>query len=312
MEKESRTGETSESEAAISTAAAEWFARLLDAPSAADHQRFRAWLLADERHGHAYCELERLWTGAGLAGEPGSTTGVSRRTVLKGAGLALIAAGTGLTALRLTRPFGDHATGTGETATVKLADGTRVELSPRTTFSIDFSETARRVRLQEGEIFVDVAADAARPFTIEAGDLRATALGTEYSVAIAPEETSVLVTKHAVEVSAGGRSLILDEGQSLSYSEGRLSEPGDADTQARLAWRRGQLVFLSTPFSKVVEDIGRWRQGKIVVMDRQLARQPVTLIVDVKRSDRILETMELGLPIRVVPLSPWLTLIYRR
>lgn len=47
-------------------------------------------------------------------------------------------------------------------------------------------------------------------------------------------------------------------------------------------------------------------------MDERLAQSRVTIIVDVKRSDTILDTLALGLPIKVQTLSPWLTFIYPR
>ncbi|MCJ7995328.1 FecR family protein [Rhizobium cremeum] len=310
MKKTPRRSSTDETD--ISRAAAEWFARLLDEPNPAAHQQFRAWLLEDERHARAYAEFERLWSGAGLVGESGRASSLSRRTMLKGGGLVIVAGGAGFAGLTLLRSFGDYSTGTGETKTVTLPDGTRIELSPQTAFSIDFSEKARRVRLMRGEIFVSVVADPSRPFAVETDDLRATALGTQYSVAIEPEGTSVFVTQHAVEVTAAGRREILNEGQSLSYRKGRLSDPVETDIETRLAWRSGKLVFLSAPFGKVIADIERWRRGKIVLMDPELADRPVTLIVDVKRSDRILDTLQLGLPVRIVTVSPWLALVYTR
>jgi transmembrane sensor len=88
--------------------------------------------------------------------------------------------------------------------------------------------------------------------------------------------------------------------------------PVKADVETQLSWRSGKLVFLSTPFRDVVSSLSRWRTGKIIVMDERLAQSRVTIIVDVKRSDTTLDTLALGLPIKVQTLSPWLTFIYPR
>jgi transmembrane sensor len=77
-----------------------------------------------------------------------------------------------------------------------------------------------------------------------------------------------------------------------------------------VSWRDGKLVFISTPFEDVVATLSKWRRGKMIVMDKALARRPVSIIVDVRRAGRILENLEDGLPIRVTSYSPWLSLIY--
>ncbi len=46
-------------------------------------------------------------------------------------------------------------------------------------------DTRRTVRLLRGRAFFDVARDPDRPFTVEAGDARVTALGTAFAVSLA-------------------------------------------------------------------------------------------------------------------------------
>jgi len=300
-----RTGEQ------ISREAAEWFALLLDGQEReTDRQRFRKWLLADERHAGAYAELERLWSGAGMVQNRPTTSNPSRRTALKTGGVAVLLLAAGYGSFRMSGPSADYSTGTGETATFTLPDGSTAMLSTRSALSIDFSPGHRRVVLERGEAFFDVAPDPRRPFTVDAADLSATALGTAYSVGFRDDGIEVTVTKHAVNVSNGKSSQRLGEGETLIYRNGGLSRPVATDVETQLSWRTGKLVFLSTPLRDVVTSLSRWRTGKIVIMDDRLARSPVTIIVDVKRSGAILDTLALGLPITIRNLSPWLTLIY--
>lgn len=296
-------------DATIEREAAEWFARLIDDERPESHEVFRQWLVADERHGRAFGAFERLWTGAGVASAVGGR--LTRRNALKG-GAAVLLAGAGLGVTRLFWPASDHSTGIGETAIRTLADGSRVQLSPQTALSVDFSDTHRRVRLDKGEAYFEVAADPGRPFSVRARGVSATALGTEYAVANRDDRVSVLVTRHAVNVEAGGQSRRVEEGESVSWQAGRLAVPMAADTETELAWRSGRLVFLATPLSTVIEDIGRWRRGKIVIMSEELARRPVTLIVDVNRSETILDTLAFGLPIKITQVSPLLAFITPR
>jgi len=301
------------SEDEISRRAAEWFALLLDGgETASDRQALREWLLADERHAKAYADLERLWSGAGIVHDLGKAPSSSRRTVLKTGGAAVVLAGAVWGGMRLLGPAATYSTGTGETAAVTLPDGSTATLSTRTALTLDFDAGRRRVVLEKGEAFFEVAPDASRPFVVEAADLFSTALGTAFSVGFQEGGIAVTVTEHAVSVSTGDKFQRVEQGESLLYRNGRLSIPLKADVETQLSWRSGKLVFLSTPFQDVISSLSRWRTGRIIVMDERLARSPVTIIVDVKRSDTILDTLALGLPIRVQNLSPWLTFIYPR
>ena len=82
-------------------------------------------------------------------------------------------------------------TATGESRTVTLADGSQVNLSGGSAIGVDITSEERRVRLLSGEAFFDVAHDAARPFTVEAGEARIVVLGTAFDVALDPSATTV-------------------------------------------------------------------------------------------------------------------------
>lgn len=307
--------ETSQDDAPdrVSRQAAEWFAKLLDGDTAkAEFVAFRAWLQQDPSHAEAYADLERLWAEAGMAPGLEEKASPPRRALLKGAGAAVVLAGAGLAGFRYLMPAGDYRTGVGETLAVDLADGSRMELSTSTAVSIEFSRQARHVRLLWGEAYFTVAADPLRPFTVAAGEVTTRALGTAFSVAVEHDGVIVSVSEHAVLVEAGSDAIEVEAGQTVSYSNRRLSRPDEADMEARLAWRRGQLVFISTPFGDVVAALNRWRRGRMIVMDDNLARRPVTVIVDARRAETFLETLERSLPVRIDTYSPWLALIYPR
>ena len=62
----------------------------------------------------------------------------------------------------------DHRTGTGEQKRVTLADGSVVELNTRTSLSVHFTATQRRLDLIDGEACFSVASDTQRPFIVAA------------------------------------------------------------------------------------------------------------------------------------------------
>jgi transmembrane sensor len=297
----------------VSRQAEEWFALLLDdAATANDRAEFRSWLQRSPENVAAYSELERLWLGAAALPEVLPNASLTRRKVLKSGGGALVvlaAAGLG-SAVYLRSAAADYRTGVGETARFTLPDGSIVELSTATAISVDFTSNQRRVVLQEGEAFFVVAPDASRPFVVACKQLRSTALGTQFSVGMYEDGIVVAVTEHTVRVSSPTEEQDVQEGQSVLFANDRLSAPARMDVDTQLSWRNGKLVFISTPFEDIVATLSRWRRGKMIVMDKNLARRPVSIIVDVRRAGRILENLENGLPIRIASYSPWLTLIY--
>jgi transmembrane sensor len=320
------TGSDGEGGDRASRDAAIWFARLLDDDTPqTDYAAFRAWLEADERNAQAYARLEKLWAAAGSEiipshksqrdkGAPDkgvSDKGVSRRGLLKATSAAILLTGGGLTTWTLIGRA-DYSTGTGELKTVMLEDGSRVELSAASAISVDITASMRRIILHHGEAFFSVTEDPARPFIVQAGDVRATALGTAYSVGIISGRTSVAVTEHTVRVDAGGRHIDLGEGDAIDVENGRLGAIGTGEATNRLAWRSRQLVFLARPLSEVITEVNRWRRGNLILRDPLLARRRITIVIDLKDIEGIDLTLEQGLPITLTNYTPLITLVSAR
>ncbi|TNM61576.1 FecR family protein [Aliirhizobium smilacinae] len=292
--------------------AAEWFALLLDdGATPTDRANFRAWLERNPAHATAYAELERLWLGASALPEVARPTSQTRRKILRsgGAFAVLTIAGAG-SAIYLRSSGADYQTGIGETARFTLSDGSLAELSTASAISLNFTAGQRQVILQQGEAFFTVAPDVSRPFIVDCGQLRSIALGTQFSVGMHDDGIVVGVVEHTVRVSSPTQEQDVQEGQSVLFANGKLSLPTQTDVGTQVSWRDGKLVFISTPFEDVVAKLSRWRRGKMIVMDKGLARRPVSIIVDVHRAGLILENLEHGLPIRIARYSPWLSLIY--
>jgi transmembrane sensor len=295
----------------ISHCAAEWFALLLDeSATPIDRANFRVWLEQSPAHAKAYAELEHLWRGASALPEVLPSTSVKRRKILKSGGALVILTAAGLGTNAYLGQQADYRTGVGETARFTLQDGSIAELSTGSAISLNFTAGQRQVILQEGEAFFTVSPDAARPFSVDCRDLRATALGTQFSVGIHEEGIVVAVAEHTVKVSSLSQERVVREGQSVLFANDQLSAPSQMDIETKLSWRGGKLVFISAPFEDVVATLSKWRYGKMIVMDKALARRPISIIVDVRRAGRILESLEHGLPIRIASYSPLLTLIY--
>src|ERR1700724_1682824 len=75
-----------------------------------------------------------------------------------------------------------YTTGIGEQRIVRLDDGTRLSLNSGTRVRIAYDDSERRVELESGEAYFEVAHNPARPFIVTAANHRVTALGTVFVV----------------------------------------------------------------------------------------------------------------------------------
>jgi transmembrane sensor len=293
--------------------AAGWLLRNREA--GADDVAFEAWLRRDPENRRAYDAAERLMGEArmAIASDPSlRDLKVKRRSAAKpivGCILALATAGALFVMLdgpmRLTA---DAMSGTGDMPVITLADGSSVQLNASSAIAHDFKDTSRAVRLLRGQAFFEVAPDAGRPFTVEAGDVRVTALGTAFDVRLGDTETDVTVTRHAVLVElADGKdtSLRVTEGEQAAYDHATLeSTVRDKDSMLAAAWRRGQLVVDNAPLSYVVEEMRRHFAGRIVIAGSGLAGRRVSGTMAVTDTDAALAFLERALGVTTNRIGP--------
>lgn len=281
-----------------------WFVRLRsDAAGPRDHAAFAAWRARDPAHARAYDQLAGLWRDLDELPDPRPQP--SRRGFILAGALAASAAviaGSGLYATDALR-----ATGTALTRQT-LADGSALELDAGSDVAVEMTAEARVVTLKRGRLFVTVARDPARPFTVVAGNGRTTALGTAFVVARRGERVTVAVTESAVSVAAGQATRRIQAGQRLTYGPAGADEPtalGPADT----AWRQGKLVFQNEALADVVADLGRYRPGRIMLLGDDLAALRVSGIFDIGNPEGVLTAIARTLPVRLTRLTPYLVVI---
>ena len=159
-----------------------------------------------------------------------------------------------------------YTTDAGQRATIRLADGTNVQLnvSSRLAVPSTFPETGRQVELA-GEAYFDIVPDASRPFRVRAGRAAIEVLGTEFGVRAYDEERTVQVVVAKGEVSMQATRAPLQD--TVVLGPNHLGVLGDASPPAvqrgvvlepYLAWTEGRLVFSAAPFDEVSRQLERW------------------------------------------------------
>lgn len=311
---------------AISDEALSWIVRLYSgAASKADWASFGAWRARSPAHEAAAAEAEALWSDAselhrdpvsGLIRPGRQRPAVSRRSVITGmAGLGMGAAG--LWATGALRPLSaDQVTGVAETRAVPLADGSTVTLNAMTAIDIDYSPSMRRIALVEGQAFFEVVPDTSRPFEVKVRDNIVDARGTAFDinsnlpggrVAIAVTENSVRI--RSPSVSPTTNSTVVSRGEGVVVTaNGSVGPVTEQDTTAATAWRMGTYIAEGRPLDEVISALRVYRRGWIVVSDEGLKSLNVNAVLDLRAHDA-LETLARGLPIRILQMSPLLSVI---
>lgn len=328
----------------ITEAAADWAVRLHAGPlSAAEQVELQRWQTADSRHDEALRFAGQTWAALGdlrhdadfnrapephrrpPAAAPVPTRSTRRRRpwrVAASAAVLLLAVSVGW--LRgpeaLLHLQADYVTAKGEVRTVHLADGSTVELDSASAIRLDFNGTHRRIRLLAGAAFFDVAPmgpQETRPFVVDSAGGRTRALGTRFVVGHEDAEHAwVGVLQHSVAVTLrappakGSVERVLQNGQSARYSPSNGVRAMEGfDVQRATSWRRGVLIFDRLPLAKVIEQLNRYRPGRVVLGNHELGKREVSGVFRLDMLDLALQTLTRELQVQRFDLAG-VSLIY--
>lgn len=195
-----------------------------------------------------------------------------------------------------------------QTTEVRLRDGSAVTLGADSKIRVVFTEKTRSITLEQGEAFFDVTPDAKRPFTVNSKWLTVTVLGTKFEVSRTASAAHVAVSDGTVSVEKATKSTgesvevpstVITKGQRVTGDDSGLSSVGSIEIDAISAWRRGELVYVSTPLSEILFDADRYYTGKIEIMDNSVGAMTVSLIHEAGDTNGLLDILETALPIRI-------------
>lgn len=266
----------------IESAAADWLARQDSGQWTAQQQEaLDTWLQASTAHRVAYLRLGAAWRRAsGLAQLPGAASAAQPRPWSRfslrriAAGLALVLGAAWLATYHTSSPPPQsYATAIGENRTLALSDGSRLTLNTGTRLRAEINAGVRKVWLDGGEAYFDIAHDAAHPFVVEAGASRITVLGTRFVVRREGDLVKVAVVEGKVRVAGAGQQALLLANDTAQADARQVTI--DRKTPAQLAhllsWREGRLVIDQLTLAQAAEEFNRYNRRKLVIADPALS-----------------------------------------
>lgn len=304
--------------------AADWLVRLHDsAGTDADRVACEQWQRRSPAHARAWARAERLVDMMG--GLPsalampalGRPPYAGRRAAVARLAAMLAIAPAGWVAWRVTDAqawTADHRTATGERRSLRLADGTRVDLNTATAIDVRFDATQRLVTLRTGEIWVQTAPDIAaaqRPFRVatEAGTMEA--LGTRFSVRHDAGRTRIAVLEGAVRLlpQSGAASQVLRAGQQTAFTAQAIDRFAPADDTA-VAWTQGMLLADRMRLADFAAELSRYRPGALYC-DPAIGDLRISGAFPIDDTDRVLRMLVSTYPVdaRTRLRGYWVTLV---
>ncbi len=253
----------------------------------------------------------------------------SRRTAELGMGAGvLVAIGA---ALAYFSPWGGpddshlqmYFTRIGEQRTIELDDGSVITLNTAGQLVVDYRGQVRRILLEHGEAYFEVAEDPKRPFTVDLGVRSVTVAGTAFNIRKDPAHYQVAVIEGAVAihevtdevsaspppVSADGKAVVLSSpGQrrveqgwvaEFDVSQNRLTAFQPESMDRYQEWRSGMLSFYPEPLYQVIQELNRYSRKKILIEDASVMELSVYTTVSIHEINSALDGLEQLLPIEV-------------
>ena len=142
-------------------------------------------------------------------------------------------------------------TGAGSHATVKLLDGSDVEMNQRAEFAVSATRRDTTIELNQGDIIVHAAKRRRGHLYVSAPDCRVAVTGTMFAVNSGTKGSRVTVIEGEVHVTHSGRESILHSGDQLATTQAVALVP----VREEIAWSHDldhELALLAE-FSKLRE-----------------------------------------------------------
>jgi transmembrane sensor len=320
--------------AAACAEAAAWIARLHgEDRSAKIEAGFQRWLAANPENRAAFEMANDIWVGTEQLPKPPVPAFVRwpragvvltwPRALATVAVLTTVAVGVAL----FPRDPG-LTTRVGEQRNLNLQDGTRVSLNTASRIHVHYTPAARRVELDEGEAYFEVAKRSDWPFVVVAGGRQVVARGTAFVVRRDEEKVSVTLVEGKVTVAPAGESvslpstspvpaaknlsgvrprepqsgsaeITLTPGQRLTFVDHEAPQVDQPALERVTAWQRGQVILDHTPLADAVAEMNRYSDVELKIEEAEAGRAEVTGIFRVGDSENFARAVAESYHLRV-------------
>lgn len=284
---------------------------------------WQTWLNGHHDHQRAWAHIQRVNQRLSGLSSPlahaaiNAPTSQSRRHALKL--LLLLGAGGALTwgirdQLALPPLLADYRSGVGEQRSVALDDGSQVRLNTGSAMDVRYDRQLRLIRLLEGEMLMSVAADP-RPLQLltAQGRLLAQASATRFNLRQLEGRTQLAVFAGSMTLTPTaypGQPLVVQARQQVSFTADGWERVQTLDAGSG-AWADGMLVAAHMRLADFLVELNRYRRGRLNC-DPKVADLLISGSYPLADSERILDMLEIALPVKVQRFTRYWVTVERR
>ncbi len=183
-----------------------------------------------------------------------------------------------------------YTTARGEQRTWQLADDTIVHLNSDSALLVDFTTHRRDVSIERGQVYFEVAKDAARPFQVRAGTYTFRDIGTSFDVFRKETGTVISVVEGKVGIWKDEKSGLLPglgtqkhledltAGDQATITQTKIVEREDPKLVQKkaIAWLRQEIVFDGESINAAAAEFNRYNRMQIAVDNPRVAQMPIS------------------------------------
>ncbi|MBB4198994.1 iron dicitrate transport regulator FecR [Rhodoblastus sphagnicola] len=282
-----------------------WIVRLKTGePTRADVETFERWRDQSPAHMEAFKRAAWIHRNAGVvagrlamaasatsAPSPAPSRRMSRRMVLAGglaaaavAGFAVVEPPMGLWP-SLRELSADYRTGKGEQRKILLASNVSLDLNTQTSIALRSAQGQPTIELISGEVLVSAQHSLAGAVVVQAAGGQIVADEASFNAVCLDGVVSVTCLNGSAAVQHSGQSSAIGEGQQIVYSRAGIGAVASVDPAEVTAWQAGLLIFRERLLASVVEEVNRYRAGKIVIVNADLRQRIVNADFEIKKLD---------------------------
>lgn len=190
----------------------------------------------------------------------------------------------------------------GKRTSLTLSDGTKLWLNSgsRAIFPVLFGKQKREIFI-EGEAFLEVAHDAAKPFFVVTNNFKVKVLGTKFNVSAYPEDpsSSVVLVEGSVQARIDTKDITMKPNQQMIYKkETNTAELNETDVLPFISWKDGWLYCEKEPLETLAAKLSRYYNMKIEFKDVKTRKMTLTGKLDLKSEcSEIFNAISLTAPI---------------
>lgn len=180
---------------------------------------------------------------------------------------------------------------------VRLPDGTRAWLNASSSISYptSFVDNQRKISIT-GEVYLEVAKDAARKFIVSSGHQEIEVLGTAFNINAYGDNgksyTALAEGSLRIKNNIHGTTALLKPGEEATVSQSSEIAVNKVDVSQMASWKDGFYLLQNQPLSVFSKQIERWYDVRIDMRDKGDMRLSAMIPRDINLSE-VLQAIEL-------------------